>query len=86
MVTSNNTRSANTITFTETDSKKTMCSVYTLKEINEGQTQVRVDGFLKDVLILKILFTLLLKKKVTGLFNASIRNLKYYCEECIKKN
>ena len=85
MVTSNNTQSADTITFTETDSKKTMCSVYTLKELNKGQTHMRVDGFLKNAIVLKILFTLLLKKKVSNLFQSSSKNLKHYCEELYKK-
>lgn len=81
MVTSQSKRSAGTITFSETDVKKTMCSVYTLKLISETQTQLRVDGFLKNTLGLKILFALLLKKKVSNLFRVSSKNLKHYCED-----
>jgi hypothetical protein len=81
MVTSKNSRSADTITFTETDIKKTMCSVYTLRQERGVQTHVRIDGFLKDAFILRMLFTLLLKKKINNLFKASGKNLKQYCEE-----
>jgi hypothetical protein len=81
MVTSSSTRTADTITFTETDEKKTMCSVYTLRQEREAQTRVRVDCFLKDSLVLRILFALLLKKKINNLFRASSKNLKHYCEE-----
>jgi hypothetical protein len=80
MVTSSSARANDTITLTETDEKKTMCTVYTLRQEREAQTRVRVDGFVKDALVLRILFTLLLKKKINNLFRASSKNLKHYCE------
>jgi hypothetical protein len=81
MVTSGSTRAADTITLTETDDKKTMCSVYTLRRESEAQTHVRIDGFLKNNLVLRILFTLLLKKKLTNWFQTSGENLKHLCQE-----
>ena len=81
MVNSGSTHATDTITFTETDEKRTMCSVYILQQESEEQTRVRIDGFLKDNLILRILFTLLLKKKLTNWFNASNEKLKHFCEE-----
>jgi hypothetical protein len=81
MVTSGSTRAADTITLTETDEKKKMCSVYTLRQEREGQTRVKIDGFIKNDLVLRILFTLLLKKKLTNWFQRSGENLKHYCEK-----
>lgn len=81
MFTSGSTRAADTITFTETDEKKTMCSVYTFRQEREAQTRLRIDGFVKDDLVLRILFTLLFKKKLTNWFQVSGENLKHYCEE-----
>ncbi len=81
MVTSGGTRAHDTIAFTETDEKKNMCTVFTLRQHHKGQTHVTIDGFLKDNLILRILFALLLKKKLTNLFRDSGAKLKQYCEK-----
>jgi len=81
MVTSGFRRNSEIITFTETDIDKKMCSVYTLKKLNDEQTAVRVDAFIKNNLILKVLFNLFLKKKVCYFFHASINNLKRFCED-----
>ena len=48
MVTSGSTRAADTITLTETDETKTMCTVSTIRHEGEAGTRVRIDGFLKD--------------------------------------
>jgi Protein of unknown function (DUF2652) len=81
MVTSGSTRADDTITLTETDDKKTMCSVYTLQRESESQTRVRIDGFVKNNWVLRMLFTLLLKKKLTNWFQTSSENLKHLCQE-----
>jgi hypothetical protein len=81
MVTSGSTRAADTITLIETDETKTVCTVCTIRQEREGHTRVRIDGFVKNALVPRILFTLLLKKKLTNLFRASSENLKHYCEE-----
>jgi hypothetical protein len=81
MVTSGSTHTDDTITLAETNDKKTMCSVYTLQRESEAQTRVRIDGFLKDNFVLRILFTLLLKKKLTHWFQTSSENLKHLCQE-----
>ena len=80
MVTSDRSRGDDTITFTETDEKRTMCSVYTLLQEGPEQTRVRVDGFLKDNPVLRVVFALLLKKKLTNWFQANGANLKQLCE------
>lgn len=81
MVTTESTHTSNTITLTETDEKRMMCSVYTLRQEDDNRTYVRVDGFIKDSLVLRILFRLMLKKKLTQFFQASADNLKRYCEQ-----
>lgn len=81
MVTSGSTRAADTITLTETDEKKTVCTVCTIRKEGEARTRVQIDGFVKDDLILKTLFTLLLKRKLANRFQASGEKLKHYCEE-----
>jgi len=81
MVTSEFSRDSDKIVFAETDKDKKMCSVYTLRKINDERTELDVDGFIKNNLIFKLLFTLLLKKKICTLFEASIKNLKRYSED-----
>jgi hypothetical protein len=81
MVTTGSTRAADTITLTETDEKKTVCTVCTMRQEDDAHTRVRIDGFVKDNLVLRTLFTLLMKRKLTNRFQASSENLKRYCEE-----
>jgi Protein of unknown function (DUF2652) len=81
MVTSKFMRDSEKIIFAETDEAKKMCSVYTIRKINDGQSSVRVDGLLKNNLLLKLFFNLKLKKKICAFFDASMRNLKRYCED-----
>ncbi len=81
MVTSQFLHDSEKIIFAETDVAKRMCSVYTIRKINDGRTAVRVDGLLKNNLVLKLFFNLKLKKKICAFFEASMKNLKHYCEE-----
>ena len=81
MVTSGITRTGDTITLTETDETKTVCTVCTMREEREDQTQLRIDGFVKDTFVLRTLFTLLFKRPLTAKFHASTGKLKQYCEE-----
>ena len=80
MVTSQFLRDSEKIVFAETDEAKRMCSVYTIRKLNDMRTAVRVDGLLKNNLLLKLFFNLKLKKKICAFFEASMKNLKYYCE------
>lgn len=84
VVTSGITRAADTITLTETDEKKTVCVVYTFRQEGEAQTCVRMDGFVRDAWVLRTLFTLFFKKKLTQRFQTSGEKLKQYCEELYK--
>ena len=80
MVTSGSTRAADTITLIETDETKTVCTVCTIRQEREAHTRLRIDGFVKNDLVPRILFTLLFKKKLTNRFQASGAKLKHYCE------
>lgn len=85
MVTSGGTRSADALTLTETDEKRMMCSVYVLERVSDTRTRLRVEAFIKDSLMLKILFALLLKRKLQGWFSASAANLKQQCEAMFRE-
>ncbi|MBI4694951.1 MAG: DUF2652 domain-containing protein [Gammaproteobacteria bacterium] len=85
MITSGATRAADTVTLTETDDKKTISSVTTLRRDGEARTKVRIDGFIRDSLVLRALFALLMKKKLTRTFQASAVKLKHYCEALHEK-
>lgn len=80
MVTSGKQHTADTIGFSETDEDKTMCAVFTLRRESYAQTRVRIDGFLRDDIVPRPLFAMLLKRKVTNQFRASSEKLKHYCE------
>jgi hypothetical protein len=81
MVTSKFSREPEKIIFAETDEAKRMCSVYTIRKLNDGRTSVRVDGLLKNNFVLRLFFNLKLKNKIIAFFETSMKNLKRYCED-----
>jgi hypothetical protein len=81
MVTSGSTRAADTITLTETDETKSVCTVCTMRQEREALTHVRIDGFVKDDLVLRALFTLWFKRILRNRWQASSEKLKRYCEK-----
>lgn len=81
LVTNGSTRSADLITLSETDEKKTACAVFTLRPEGDAQTRVGVDFFVKDAFVWRMLFKILLKKKMINMFNASFDKLGQYCRE-----
>ncbi len=85
MVTSGITRGADTITLTETDEKRAVCTVCTMRREQETQTHVQIDGFVKNDLVLRALFALLFTRRLTGRFQASTEKLKVYCEELYRR-
>ncbi|MGR8919284.1 MAG: DUF2652 domain-containing protein [Gammaproteobacteria bacterium] len=80
MVTSDSTRSGEVITLIETDAKRTMCSVYELTREGDARTRLRIVGYLKDRLLLRVLFAVLMKRKLVAWFSDSSANLKQFCE------
>ena len=81
MVTSAIAHEQNSITFTETDDKKMSCAVYTFHREGGTQTRVRIDGLIRNALLPRILFALVLKKKLATLFGKSLDKLSHYCEQ-----
>ena len=81
MVTTGSSRANDTITLTETDEKKTVCTVCTIRQEGDARTHVRIDGYVKDNLVLRTMFALLMKRKLANRFQASGEKLKHYCEE-----
>ncbi|HLF64081.1 MAG TPA: DUF2652 domain-containing protein [Saprospiraceae bacterium] len=71
---------SNTITFTETDAKKTHCTVYTLKKISEDSTHIQADVFLKKNPIMQLMFKLMMKKQFSAVMGEAFVNLNNYCK------
>lgn len=81
LVTSGVSHSADSITFTETDDKRMACAVFGFHRVSEARTRVRIDFLIRNSLIVKALFALLLKRKLAAQFPLSLRNLKRHCEK-----
>lgn len=81
MVTSRSTRTGDSVSLAETDDRKTVCSVYTLRQVGEKRTRLSIDGFVKDSFPLRMIISLLVAKKLKTRFQKSSENLKRYCEE-----
>jgi len=73
-------RNNGTITFTETDTKKTYCVAYTLNQLSEKRTQVTSAMFMPKNPVKGLMFNLLMKKKFQKSFEGAWNNLKQYCE------
>ncbi len=73
-------KNPDTITFTETDTKRTLCVVYTLKKLDEQRTLVSGDAFMKKHLLLNLFFRLFIKKKMSKTYEFAWANLNQYCQ------
>ncbi len=73
------------ITFTETDTKKSYCVVYTLKKLDEHRTQINTTTFMKKNFIKEIMFNLMMKKKMKEAYFMAWENLNNYCKSLIEK-
>jgi carbon monoxide dehydrogenase subunit G len=81
LVTSAVEHRADSVTFTETDEKRMGAAVFAFHRDGEAKTRVRVDFLVRDSLLAKALFALLLRRKLERLFRASLANLARYCKE-----
>lgn len=72
-----------TITFTETDTKRNYCVVYTLIKEEEGTTQCSADFFMKKNWLINNFFRLFVKKKMLLLYADSWINLNGYCHSLL---
>jgi hypothetical protein len=67
------------ITFTETDTKRTHCTVYTLRRISQEKTHLKAVVFMKRNTVPVLMFKLFMKKKYGKVFEQSFVNLNTYC-------
>ncbi len=80
LVTSEVRHAQDQITFCETDEKKLACAVFVLKATGPGSTKVSVDFLRRDTFFARVLFGLLMKKKLARTFTSNLGNLKRLCE------
>ncbi|MCO6493502.1 MAG: DUF2652 domain-containing protein [Phaeodactylibacter sp.] len=77
--------SKDTITFTETDTKKAYCVVYTLKKMDEGRTHFSAASFMKRHFFAQLLFRLFAKKKLLKVYAQAWENLNNYCQGLVEQ-
>ena len=68
------------ITFTETNTQRTECTVYSLRRINENQTEVTCTEFRKRHFIQNLLFRLFQKRQHIKSIQKTLSNLNGYCK------
>jgi hypothetical protein len=81
VVTSSITHAEHSITFTETDEKRMGCAVFRFDREGDAQTHVRVDFLVRNSFPVRMLFGLVLRKKLATMFRISLENLARYCRE-----
>lgn len=69
------------ISFAETDEKRMGCAVFRFRREGEATTRVRVDFLVRDSFPVRVLFALLLRRRLAKQFRASLENLARYCRE-----
>ena len=65
----------------ETDLKKISACRYLLTRLPDGKTDLAVELYVQDNPLVRTIFTLLMKKKLTAFFSSSIANLGEVCEK-----
>ena len=79
-------RNGNMITFFETDQNQGIMSAFTFTATSPERTHLKIEIKMKQNLIKKMLFNLILKRKIARDGVTSMENLKAYCEGLVKKN
>jgi hypothetical protein len=69
------------ISFTETDVKKTFCTVYVFTKVNETTTEVSTTCYIPGNWLMELMFKVLQKKKYKKMYNTALLNLDTYCTE-----
>lgn len=77
--------SKDTITFTETDTKKTYCVVYTLKKTDERRTHFSSVSFMRKNFFQQLMFRLFMKKKLEKVYALAWENLNNYCKGLVEQ-
>ena len=75
----------NLITFTDTDQKEGLCTVYTLRKIGPKLTRLHLTLFIKQNVLRKALFNLFLRKKFENINKISFQNLNDYCRNLVQE-
>ncbi len=78
-------RKGKTITFFETDRKQGFMSAFTLTATSPESTHLKVEFKMKQNVFKKMLFNLILKRKIMRDGVASMEALKAYCEGLVQK-
>ncbi|MEO6131540.1 MAG: DUF2652 domain-containing protein, partial [Saprospiraceae bacterium] len=69
------------ICFSETPEKKTHGVLYKLHRLSDGRTRIQATLWIPRNPMKAIMFKMMMKKKMMGMFDQSWSNLKFYCEE-----
>ncbi len=81
VVTSAIVHAEDSISFAETDEKQIGSAVFGFHREGEAATRMRVDFLIRDSLPVRVLFALLLRRKLSRQFRVSLENLASYCRE-----
>jgi hypothetical protein len=79
-------KNVNSISFTETDQKKTQSTVYILTKLSEQSTKVEIVGFMPRNQVKELILKLFFKKKILKIFDQSFTNLNEYCKGLVQRN
>ncbi len=72
------------ITFTETSDKRNYCIVYSMKKLDEKNTQLHTTTFIKKNFLMELMFKLMMKKKMGKIYEIAWTNLNKYCKNLIE--
>ncbi|MFK7846516.1 MAG: DUF2652 domain-containing protein [Rhodothermales bacterium] len=78
-------KKGDTITFSDTNHKSGVGSVFSLQKLENDQTKVQVHTFMKRNPLKQLMFNLLLKKKFLRIGQASWQNLDAYCSGLVAR-
>lgn len=79
VVTSEIVHAEGSIRFAETDTRGTGSAVWIFRRQGESRTRVTVEFLVRDSLPVRLLFALVLRRKLEALFRRSLDNLARYC-------
>lgn len=86
VIVSHNTQiSKDLITFSETDTKRSFCAVYTLRKIDDKRTKISCTCFMKKNIIMNLIFRLFMKQKYYNSYEKTWMNLNGYCKSLLNE-
>lgn len=80
LITANLKVSDDEIEFWEVNVKKIAGCRYMFKRMDDNQCKVKVEFYIKDNFMLKMMFKMMMAKKLKAAFETTFNNLKKYCE------